>query len=52
MSALRRTQAGKFSINDAVSIDTLKTYEQPELKEFVEKFLYEKALKIAAEVAR
>ncbi len=52
LSALRRTQAGKFSINDAVSIDTLKTYEQPELKEFVEKFLYEKALKIAAEVAR
>ena len=52
LSALRRTQAGKFSIADAVTVDTLKTWEQPQLKEFVEKFLYEKALKIAAEAAR
>lgn len=52
LTGLRRTAAGKFSIADAVSIDTLKTFEQPELKEFVEKFLYEKALKIAAEAAR
>ena len=52
LTGLRRTAAGKFSIADAVSIDTLKTFEQPELKEFVEKFLYEKALKIAAETAR
>ena len=52
LSGLRRTQAGKFSIDDAVSVDTLKTFEQAELKEFVEKFLYGKALKIAAEAAR
>ena len=52
LSALRRTNAGKFDIKDAVSVDTLKTWEQPELKEFVEKFLYEKALKIAAEATR
>ena len=52
LTSLRRTAAGKFSINDAVTIDTLKTFEQPELREFVEKFLYEKALKIAAEATR
>ena len=52
MSALRRTRAGKFDLADALSIDTLKTFEQAELKEYVEKFLYEKALKIAAEAAR
>ena len=52
LTGLRRTAAGKFSIDDAVSVDTLKTFEQPELKEFVEKFLYEKALKIAAEATR
>ncbi|MBE6403113.1 MAG: tRNA pseudouridine(55) synthase TruB [Lentisphaeria bacterium] len=52
LSGLRRTQAGKFSIEDAVTVDTLKTFEQAQLKEFVEKFLYGKALKIAAEAAR
>ena len=52
LSALRRTRAGKFDLADALSIDTLKTWEQAELKEFVEKFLYEKALKIAAEATR
>jgi len=52
LTGLRRTAVGKFSIADAVTVDTLKTFEQPELKEFVEKFLYEKALKIAAEAAR
>ena len=52
LSGLRRTQAGKFSIEDAVTVDTLKTFKQAELKEFVEKFLYGKALKIAAEAAR
>jgi tRNA pseudouridine55 synthase len=52
LTGLRRTAAGKFSIDDAVTVDTLKTFEQPELKEFVEKFLYEKALKIAAEATR
>lgn len=52
LSALRRTRAGKFDLADALSIDTLKTFEQAELKEYVEKFLYEKALKIAAEAAR
>ncbi len=52
LSALRRTSVGKFSIADAVSVDTLKTFEQADLKEFVEKFLYEKALKIAAEASR
>ena len=52
LTGLRRTAAGKFSIEDAISVDTLKTFEQPELKDFVEKFLYGKALKIAAEAAR
>ena len=52
LTSLRRTAAGKFSIADAVTVDTLKTFEQPQLKELVEKFLYEKALKIAAEAAR
>ena len=52
LSGLRRTRAGKFSIEDAVTVDTLKTFEQDQLKEFVEKFLYGKALKIAAEAAR
>lgn len=52
LSALRRTSSGKFSIADAVTVDTLKTFEQADLKEYVEKFLYEKALKIAAEAAR
>ena len=52
LTGLRRTAAGKFSIEDAVTVDTLKTFEQPELKDFVEKFLYGKALKIAAEAAR
>ena len=52
LSALRRTHAGKFTIEDAVTVDTLKTFEQPQLKELVDKFLYEKALKIAAEATR
>ena len=52
LTGLRRTAAGKFSIEDAVTVDKLKTFEQPELKDFVEKFLYGKALKIAAEAAR
>ena len=52
LSGLRRTRAGKFSIEDAVTVDTLKTFEQDQLKEFVGKFLYGKALKIAAEAAR
>ena len=52
LSALRRTQAGKFTIADALTVDQLKNCEQAELKEIVEKFLYEKALKIAAEATR
>ena len=51
LSGLRRTAAGKFSIADAITVDTLKTFEQADLKAYVEKFLYEKALKIASEVA-
>ena len=49
LTALRRTASGKFSIADAVSVETLKSFEQPQLKEMLEKFLYEKALRIAAE---
>ena len=52
LTGLRRIASGKFPIEDAVSVDTLKTFEQAQLKEYVEKFLYEKALKIAAEAAR
>ncbi|MBE6368148.1 MAG: tRNA pseudouridine(55) synthase TruB [Lentisphaerae bacterium] len=52
LSALRRTHSGKFAIDDALSLDTLKTFEQADLKEYVEKFLFEKALKIAAEATR
>ncbi|MBE6369521.1 MAG: tRNA pseudouridine(55) synthase TruB [Lentisphaerae bacterium] len=51
LTNLRRIASGKFSIEDAISVDELKTIEQPELKEMLEKFLYGKALKIAAEAA-
>lgn len=51
LTNLRRIASGKFSIEDAISVDELKTIEQPELKEMLEKFLYSKALKIAAEAA-
>lgn len=52
LSGLRRTRSGKFAIEDALTLDQLKTFEQSDLKEYVEKFLFEKALKIAAEAAR
>ncbi len=48
LSALRRTQSGMFDIADALTIETLKTWEQLELQNFVSKFLHEKALAAAA----
>lgn len=47
LAALRRTQSGAFHIEDAITIDQLKTFEQADLEIHVRKFLYEKLSKIA-----
>lgn len=46
LSALRRTQSGKFSIDDAITIDKLKTFTQADLEIHVRQFLYERLSKI------
>ena len=40
---LRRIQSGVFELADAVTVDTLKTWEQADLEVHVRKFLHEKA---------
>ncbi len=47
LAGLRRTVSGQFNIADAVTVDTLKTYEQADLEIHVRKFLFEKLSKIA-----
>ena len=46
--ALRRTQCGRFSLADAVTVETLKTWEQAELKEYTTRFLAEAGAGLAA----
>lgn len=47
LEALRRTRSGAFSIEDAITMDQLKTFEQADLELHVRQFLYEKLSKIA-----
>ena len=43
LNSLRRTASGKFSIADAVSIDTIKSWEQPDLALHLRAFMFEHA---------
>ncbi|MFA7231444.1 MAG: tRNA pseudouridine(55) synthase TruB [Victivallaceae bacterium] len=43
---LRRTASGMFDLQDAVTVDELKTWEQPELEVHLRKFLFEKVSKL------
>ncbi len=43
LKCLRRTHSGMFDIADAVDIETLKTWEQPELEQYLARFIAEKA---------
>ncbi len=47
LKSLRRTRSGSFKVDDALTVDTLKTFEQPELEIHLRKFLFEKLSKIA-----
>ncbi|MDD5698557.1 MAG: tRNA pseudouridine(55) synthase TruB [Victivallaceae bacterium] len=40
--ALRRTFSGRFDLNNAVTVDTLKSWEQADLEIYVRKLLFEK----------
>jgi len=40
LNQLRRTRSGNFSLDDAVSIETLKTWEQPDLLVFCREYLH------------
>lgn len=44
---LRRTLSGEFDLADAVTIETLKSWEQPDLEIHVRKLLFEKISKLA-----
>lgn len=44
--ALNRTQSGSFDLADAVSIETIKTWEQDDLKEWMVTFLHNKVQKM------
>ena len=43
---LRRTLSGQFDLKDAVTVDTLKTWEQADLEIHVRKLLFEKISKL------
>lgn len=45
LKSLRRTSSGLFDISDAVSLDTIKTWEQDELQSHVKAFLVDKIIK-------
>ncbi|MCP3964940.1 MAG: tRNA pseudouridine(55) synthase TruB [Lentisphaerae bacterium] len=45
---LRRTVSGKFDVADTVDIDTIKSWEQPDLEIYVRNLLFEKVSKIAS----
>ena len=47
LAGLRRLRSGQFRIEDAVSVETLKTFDQGALEIHLRKFLYEKLSKIA-----
>jgi tRNA pseudouridine55 synthase len=43
---LRRTLSGQFDVNDAVTIETLKSWEQPDLEIHLRNLLFEKISKL------
>lgn len=43
---LRRTFSGKFDLTDAITVETLKTWEQADLEIYVRNFLFEKVSKL------
>jgi tRNA pseudouridine55 synthase len=45
LHSLRRTVSGAFEVGDAVDIDTIKSWEQPELQDYVKSFLIDKIMK-------
>ncbi len=47
LAGLRRTQSGQFRVEDAVTVDRLKEFEQADLEIHVRKFLFEKLSRIA-----
>jgi tRNA pseudouridine55 synthase len=44
LADLRRTLSGEFDLKDAVTVDTLKSWEQPDLEEHLRKLLFEKVM--------
>jgi len=42
LNSLRRTASGSFMLEDAVSIDTIKEWEQPQLEAYLTDFLFRK----------
>ncbi len=47
LTALRRLHSGKFHLEDAITVEQLKTFEQADLGMHVRTYLYEKMAKIA-----
>jgi tRNA pseudouridine55 synthase len=43
---LRRTLSGKFDLKDAVTVETIKSWEQPDLEIYVRNLLFEKISKL------
>lgn len=48
LQSLRRTASGQFRVGDAVSIETLKTFEQADLAVHLREFLFHKLSKLTA----
>lgn len=46
LSALRRTKSGAFSLEDAVTVDAMKEWEQADLFEFSQNYLHDKVAKM------
>jgi len=46
--SLNRIRSGQFDLSDAVSIDTMKTWEQPELEAHVENYLHKRLARMDA----
>ncbi|MGE4563484.1 MAG: tRNA pseudouridine(55) synthase TruB [Victivallaceae bacterium] len=47
LKALRRTRSGAFNVADALTVDTLKTFEQADLELHLRQFLFAKLSRIA-----
>lgn len=47
LEALRRTESGRFRLEDAVTVDTMKTWEQDQLESHVLDYLHDKVAKMA-----